>query len=179
MDATLGHDWLVTSTHPLRLKESISHGRVHTKIGCSCMTFLLAYRLWLGMGGRICHVDVLGGCSRQCERRPRKPLVDAEPTVAPRICRGHTISDEAKPSGQTIAISIGPWFDGCRLTRQRHVERVGPRVPIRQSNPCLLLVAPMLDYRVLDMCCNAVSIVPRRWRATRIQSQYLLRVLLK
>jgi hypothetical protein len=126
------------------------------------MIAVLASRFWLGMGVQTCHVEGLGGCSRQCEICPRKPLVDAKPTVEPRICRGHTIGDEAKPYGQTIAISIGPWSDGCRLTRQSHVERVGPRVSIRQSDSCVLLVAPMLDYRVLDMCCTAVSIVPRR-----------------
>jgi hypothetical protein len=86
-------------------------------------------------------------------------LVDAGPTVAPRICRSHTFSDEAKPSSQTIVISIGPRSDECRLTRQSQVERVGYRVPIRHS---VLHVAPMLDNHVVDMCCTAASVVLRR-----------------
>ena len=51
-------------------------------------------------------------------------------------------------------------------------------MPIRQNDPCALLVAPMLDYRVIRMCCAAGLIVLRSCRAIRFQSQYFLRVLL-
>jgi hypothetical protein len=124
------------------------------------MSSVLAYRFWLGNGVQICHVGILGGCSRDNGESLLSILADAGPTVAPRICRSHTFSDEAKPSSQTIVISIGPRSDECRLTRQSQVERVGYRVPIRHS---VLHVAPMLDNHVLDMCCTAASKVLRRW----------------